>query len=317
MKQTTRRTQSPWQLLAALAPLALAPLAHASSTNDEPPAPPSPAQPVPILKATTAAIPADSARAPIASADDLLLALEKADASLRTLQSDLRFIKQFNELEGGDKQTREGRLLFLNEPGASGTATTTSASASKARRVFQIDFTSTTVDNVRHAESQSFIFDGSALTEKNATDKQIIKRRVVAEGQSIDPLAIGEGPFPVPIGQKRERILERFDATLLAPGDSFENNTPPEALAQTYQLRLVPKRGSDEARQYREVRIWYRSSDLLPRMARTNEKDDSSTEVFLTSLRVNEPLPTDAFDTVPPKGWTFEETEFRRTVPGE
>jgi len=40
------------------------------------------------------------------------------------------------------------------------------------------------------------------------------KRQVVAPGESFDPLSI-DGPFPLPLGQKRETVLARFDVKLI------------------------------------------------------------------------------------------------------
>lgn len=297
-------------------PMIQVPLAILSAAfiGIEPPAaqPASPAAPeAGRLTASTVAVAPSvlGGGGPIANADDLLIALERTGADIRTLEGTLRYTRTFGELEGGDAQVREGRLLFVSDPPS---IPAPEAETAKARRRFEVDFTSTIIDNARHADEQTFIFDGEWFIEKSPEQKQIIKRQVVPKGQSIDPLAIGEGPFPIPIGQKRDRILERFEASLAPPGESFPAGTPPEALRETWQLRLVPRRGTDEARQYREVRIWYRKDDLLPRMARTTDKDDSSTEIFLTSMKLNAPLPKGAFDTTTPEGWDQEVREFRK-----
>src|ERR1041384_5549000 len=52
----------------------------------------------------------------ITTADDLLRALEKADANLRSLQADLRLTEQKGELQGFDKTISLRRLLFVSEP---------------------------------------------------------------------------------------------------------------------------------------------------------------------------------------------------------
>ena len=281
-----------------------------TSAQPSPATPPPPAATADGAKLTvaTTSLPPDPRG--INTADDLLSALEQAGKDLHTLQADMRDTKKEGEIGGGDEQVREGRLMFISEPGAPNPAK--GASAARGRRMFQVDFTSTTVDNVRHAEEQTFIFDGEWFVEKSPSQKQIIKRQVVPTGEAIDPLAIGEGPFPIPIGQKRSAILERFDAELVPPEQAFTAPKKPEWLKDTYQLKLTPKRGTDEARQFREVRIWYRKDDLLPRIARTSDKDDSTREVFLTSTKLNEPLPPGAFDTTTPAGWDQDIQPYRK-----
>lgn len=258
--------------------------------------------------------PARKAGAPVTTADDLLVDLETAGQSLRTFQADLRKTRQYSELEGGggeDKDINDGKLMFMSEP-AEKTAGAPGASPApaKMRRRFQVDFVSKIVDNVRQPDARTFIFDGTWFVERNPTSKQIFKRQIVPPGQTIDPLAIGEGPFPIPIGQRREQILQRFTAELL-PADQFPDAGPlPEALKDTYQLKLVPRTGSDEAKKFQEVRIWYRKGDLLPRVARTVDRDDSKTIVTLTNMTINQPLPTGAFDTATPQGWDEQVTAY-------
>lgn len=257
------------------------------------------------------------------NADELLAALETAGDSLQTLTADLKYFRRLNELEGGETQIRTGMLLFRSRPGRPAVPEGTSESESQPpsspapRREFQIDFTRLEIDGRARDDVQTFIFDGEWLIERYPEQKEIHRRQVVAAGQVVDPLSIGEGPFPIPIGQKRERILSRFDAYLVDPADGWASTEPgkpgakPNWLDQTYQLLLVPRRGTDEARQYRLVRLWYIKGDLLPRMVRAEEANDSITEVLLMNLKPNAPLPAGAFDTRLPPGWNERVDNFR------
>ncbi len=244
-----------------------------------------------------------------ADADQLLTALERSGDSLQTLSADLKYFRRMNELEGGETQIRTGTLLFRTRPSPDKPSTNPESSPSP-RREFQIDFTRLEIDNKARDESQTFIFDGEWLVERYPNQKEIHRRQVVAPGQFIDPLAIGEGPFPIPIGQKKQRILDRFEAFLADPADGWEA-TKPNWLDQTYQLILVPRRGTDEARQYRQIRLWYAKDTLLPRMVRAEEADESRTEVLLFNVVPNQPLPSGAFDTSLPEGWNERVDTFR------
>lgn len=264
----------------------------------------------PVFTTRTVAIPTD-----IKTTDELLTILESAGSALRTLQADVRWTKQFGEITGGDeKHLREGKLFFESLPLTVDEANPT---APKYLRKFQVDFQNETVDNVRHDKPVTYVFDGQMFVERQPKEKQVLRRQVVPTGQTIDPLAVGEGPFPLPIGQQKSKILERFDAQLLPAGDDFAGGKPPASLADTYQLKLTPKKGSDEAKQFQSVRIWYRKADLLPRLARTIDRDDSKTEVFLTDMTIDKPLPAGVFDTNRPAGWGGDDRDYRRTKADE
>lgn len=252
---------------------------------------------------TVSTVAVSAAAGKIITADDLLNALERAGSDLRTLQANVHWTKEFGAITGGDgKHVRIGRLMF-DSP-------THGDVGAKPRRRFQVEFTREIVDDRQDDKRTIYVFDGQWFVERLPDQKEVRRRQVVPPGETIDPLAIGEGPFPVPIGQQRAKILERFSAELLPPGDGFD--TPHESLSDTYQLRLTPRAGADEAKQLKSIRIWYRKQDLLPRLARTQDRDGSTTEVFLTAMELNKPLPEGAFDTSRPAGWKGDDQNYRR-----
>jgi hypothetical protein len=246
---------------------------------------------------------------PIKTSDDLLSALENADAGFRSLQATIRKTKIFDEIEGGGSTVYDGSVIFVSE------APDPAKPTVKPRRMFQVDFVSTTVDGVRKADQRTFIFDGQWFVERQPDVKQIHKRQIVPPGQTIDPLAIGEGPFPVPIGQKRERILQRFTADLLAETDFPDAKLAADAVKDTWQLKLVPRPGTDEAQKYREVRIFYRKSDLLPRFARTVDRDDAVNIIALMNIKLNAPVSAGSFDVTIPQGWDAQIDEYKAPAP--
>jgi hypothetical protein len=275
--------------------------------------------------APEAAKPAAPAAAPITTADELLTALENADKDLTTLQANLVYTKTPNELVGGSAEVRTGSLWFFSrptppEPGAPAPAE--GAPPAQNQRLFQVEFLELELDNARREDRQVWIFDGTSLVEKNFKTRLLHRRQVVKPGEKVDPLAIGEGPLPIPIGQKREKILERFDAVLTPAADGFPQPpkakpdapdvAPPSWIDTTYQLHLKPKRGTQEARDFQEVRIWYRKDDLLPRLASAVHKDGSRTQILLLNTQVNKDFADTVFDTKTPKGWDEQIDDFRQ-----
>lgn len=268
-----------------------------------------------------------------ADSDALLTALESAGDQIRTLKADLLHINRKSELEAGQIVLKRGSIMFQNEPSAPASATPLSADgkpappaprpprAPRTGKLFQIDFTEVEFNAQRHDESQSFVFDGEWLVEKQPANKQMFKYRVVPPGQKTDPLALGEGPFPMPIGQKKSKILDRFWATLMPPADGFpqlpdKDGNPfpvPDWVAKdTVQVRLIPRPESAESRDFREIRLWYTRDGLRPRVANTLKQDDSSDSILLTNTVVNQPLPAGAFDTSDLPGWDVQIEEFRQ-----
>ncbi|MEO1510509.1 MAG: hypothetical protein AAFU70_00395, partial [Planctomycetota bacterium] len=231
----------------------------------------------------------EDARAEFDDADGLLDALEEAGLELETFEAELTYVK-INAL-AGDRQTREGRLYLVNDE---------SVFADDAeldfQRGFSIVFTALDVGDRRDELNERYIFDGRWLIEINENAKQFNATEVMPEGERIDPLRIGEGPFPVPIGQKKADILERFEAELLETEDGLSAFGPgPRTLAERFgfaQLRLVPRPGAAEEADFEEIRIWYDTRPgkaLLPIMVRVVDPEFDESLIVLGRRKLNEP----------------------------
>ncbi len=227
------------------------------------------------------------------TADELLDRLEKSDEKLSTIQADVVYDKIM--VIAGDRQIRAGTLFFENKADA--------ATGEKHRR-FAINFDTLQLGDKVETKQQQYIFDGEWLIEKLVADKQIIKRQVVKPGEKFDPLKIGEGPMPIPIGQKKEDITARYDVTLVSATDGLEDELLKKFVEGAWQLKLIPKVGAD--RNFKEIRLWYREEakldgkPVLPRMARTVDSADDVSLVQLINLKINEKLDETQFDSTSP-----------------
>lgn len=240
--------------------------------------------------------------APIQTAHDLLVALERADDNISSLQADILYDRRF-ELQG-DRHVRQGRLLYRVFPAEPPGAT--------PRRVFEIRFDTLylPLQNRKEDDEQVWVFDGRWLIEKRPAEKRFHAREIAPANAKFDPLRIGEGPFPVPIGQRADDILARFDAKLLDADELFEESENwRRFVADTYRLRLTPKPGVDEREEFRDVQIWYSRQTLLPRLARTVNRQGDVSYVQMINVKTNEPMPADAFDVSAPdpsQGWEVQ-----------
>ncbi|MCC7388857.1 MAG: hypothetical protein IT431_08815 [Phycisphaerales bacterium] len=215
----------------------------------------------------------------ITDADTLLTALETAGQDIRRLSATVRYIKTF--AIQGDQQQRDGTLMFLSEPGAEGQAPT---------RRFAITFDRYEIGERLEDPSTGFleryIFDGEWLAEVRPLDKEFVRRQVVPPGQRWDPLALGEGPFPIPIQQKRAEILSRFDAALVDGLEGVDEPALRAIAAKCYQLVLTPRADAGE-QDLRSIRVWYQTDTLLPRLARTMSMADDESFVMLRDIKLN------------------------------
>lgn len=239
----------------------------------------------------------------IKTAEDLLDALDKADANLRDFSARILYSKEQGLL--GDIQTRTGNLYFLNES----TNITNNNTESKRIRKFRVEFEKLEMGDAVQTESKDYIFDGQWLVERINAEKQFIRREVVqSKDDNYDPLAV-DGPFPLPIGQSKAAVLKRFNATLLPP------ETEEGRLHNFYKLKLTPKektRIDDSTNELLDesienLTLWYDPQTLLPWKILVNEDNGDIKTVMLAKVKLNTNLNQNLFDTTPPDpletGW--------------
>lgn len=269
-------------------------------------------EPGPVAPGEDAPDPADLPRS-FDSADDLLTALEDADKGLATLRATLRYTRTF-ALQG-DTQTRTGRVYFDG-----GLEPLAGEESERLRRRVAIEFDDLIVGSRRTEQPKQYIFDGEWLVERMPDERRFVRQQVVPPGETFDPLRFGEGPFPVPIGQKREDILERFEAELREPTDGLEGSLAERFSEDRIQLRLVPRPEFAEDEDLVEIRVWYETETLLPRLARTTNAIGDESYVELFQVRANTAIDPGVFDTSRPpedEGWDVEIRPWRGRVSGE
>ena len=98
-------------------------------------------------------------------------------------------------------------------------------------------------------DGRRFLFANGWLAEYDLTRKQCIRRQLAKEGEAVDPLRVGDGPFPVPLGQPRAEVTKEFSVTMTTlPDDQFLKGLAPNA-DRLLSLRLVPRAGTPMARE--------------------------------------------------------------------
>jgi hypothetical protein len=240
------------------------------------------------------------------SAENFLGVLERADERISTIQGQLVWDKEF--AIAGDTQTRIGKLYFSSPRTESGPRT----------RKFGVEIDTLVLGGRMEKKPESYIFDGEWLIEKKPLEKQAIKRRIVPPGEKFDPLKIGEGPFPIPIGQKKADILARYDARLTEVSDGLDSDEHREFAQGCTQIVLTPKPGADD--KFDEIRLWYKPAEgvegnpYLPRMARTVSVAGDISLIRLINMQANAAIPDGVLSTdVSEKDWNVQVKEYRES----
>lgn len=184
--------------------------------------------------------------APLPGGTDALLdRLERSAESLRDFSA--RIVYRKWDALTMRWEIRSGEVLYQVDP----------VSGSKR---FAVLFDTLIVGNRKEDRLKHYVFDGRWLVEIDHAHKQFIKRQIVAPGRMFDPLKLGQGPFPLPVGQPKQEVLARFEvepAEVPAEG-------PLSRLTNVDGLRLVPKPGTREAEDFLSVLLFYDRTTLLP-----------------------------------------------------
>src|SRR5262249_10946481 len=143
------------------------------------------------------------------TADELLTALETADKAIKTMSAQLHFVTVASEAESNDKQFRSGTLYFRNRSDAK---TADGQPAPDAHVAAAVRFDTLTLPSKRQQpEHKTYILNGRERVERLEDEKQINVIKQAPGQPEIDPLKLGEGPFPLPIGQQKNDVLKRFE----------------------------------------------------------------------------------------------------------
>lgn len=257
-------------------------------------------------------------------AERILDELERDGAELRRLSADVSYSRTM--AASADEQVRLGHLYYVNE----------GAGDQRVRR-FGVVFDTLILDPAtkprRETYHKSYVFDGEWLVERDHRTRTAWKRQVVAPGEQFDPLRVGEGPFPIPLGQKKADILARYavealpttDGLLPREGEAWPERRVEEGknlatfVGDSVQLRLAPLPEFATDDEFVEIRLWYardESGVLLPRMARTEDVGGDVSLVYLKDVAINEraSIPSDAMSIEIPPGWDKRVEEWRGRV---
>ena len=192
------------------------------------------------------------------------------DVTLNVLHDDGVGLKDFTakvklteeDAAAGDATSRAGMVYYQKQ-------------SDGAARIHVIFDTQTSGGATSQQKIEYLLADGW-LTDRDYSRKTEIIRQVLKPGEKVDLLKLGEGPFPLPIGQSKEDVYKQFDVT-----------QPPAAkddLANSLHLQLTPKAGTQFADKFASIDVYVDLKTGFP--ARIITIDNNQTIIRTTDLDV-------------------------------
>jgi outer membrane lipoprotein-sorting protein len=147
-------------------------------------------------------------------------------------------------------------------------------------------------------EKIEYVLKDGWLIERDYRLKKQISRQVVRPGEKINLLKLGEGPFPLPIGQDKKEVHQQFDVKIIAPDKD-------DPAASAVHLQLTPKRGSQFERKFSSIDVWVDGKTDMPLRIEAVDRNGTTTRTTdLEHMKVNATLAATAFDLPSlPSGW--------------
>ncbi|MDH3582846.1 MAG: outer membrane lipoprotein carrier protein LolA [Phycisphaerae bacterium] len=252
----------------------------------------------------------------------LQIVLTSAIAAEREAQADPQVIDWLDRLEARGKHIRsfeanitykkENTLLASREIRMGDVAYLAAGPEAQPPARFAIRFRQLVVDDALRQDVRDFIFDGRWLVEKDHAKRLFLKREVVGPGQKFNPLQV-DGPFPLPLGQKRRDVLARFQVKLVE-GETDQDPPP-------LHLRLTPRPNVPRVeghKRFKQIDLWFDRETLLPVRVVAQESANVQTTVKLAGARTNHLSKTetaDRFTTRAPaegQNWRVEVTPWKK-----
>ena len=208
----------------------------------------------------------------------ILKALQQRGKTLRNFQAHL--VVQVHHLRTDEKDMNIGHIWYQQK---------------NSTTRFDIRFDMLVVDGAiakRHAD-HDIVFDGHWLIDRNGSARIFRKIEIAPPGRKFNPLRLGQGPIPIPIGQKPADVEKEFHIQLLK-----NKNMPPH----TVGLKLVPRDKS--AFTFVEVDFWINTHDWLPVKIIRTDPDGTPTTAILSKIVLNKSMRHDFHLSPPGQGWT-------------
>ena len=170
----------------------------------------------------------------------------------------------------------------------------------------RVVFDKKVVNDVARPDKSEYMLSRGWLIDRNYPDKREVRRQVLKPGQKMNLLKLGEGPFPLPLGQDKADVHKLFEVSKLPPA---AKDDPPG----TIHARLIPKPGTQFEPKFKKIDFWVDPHSRMPVKIETIDPNEVTTRTTeLKEIRVNAGLSGPDFELPPidPKQWDIHEQPF-------
>lgn len=204
-----------------------------------------------------------------ASIDTVLDALDQRGKSMKEFTADVQLTTEDTAI--GDPNTRTGKVLFQKR-GDQGDA--------RLNVLLDFQIKKSGGQFIKVSSKQQYLLEKGWLYDLDFAKKIRNERQVSKPGDKINLLKLGEGPFPLPIGQSKEDVHKNFDVTMtpLAKGDPDN----------TIHLQLKPREDTPLAKRFSKIDTWVdRAGNMPTRIDTLDAAGSEQRSTQLTNIVVN------------------------------
>ncbi len=214
----------------------------------------------------------------------ILKDLEMAGDKYRSIKADLTYI--VNNKLTGDVETRTGWVAY-QQPGKDEPAR------------FRVSFDTLAMGEGRPTKQKvDYIFDGRWLKVAKHNIKSLTHYQVAAEGETVEPLRIGKGPFPVPFGQKAEEVTQYLDVEVKEPDKDAPKGSD--------YLLLTPHEEDRSLVSFKQLELWIDRESHLPVKVRTVDESHNVVTVSFSDSQTQAEMKPEWFDFEKPADWSLQ-----------
>jgi outer membrane lipoprotein-sorting protein len=198
------------------------------------------------------------------SINEILDALDARGENLKNFSA--KAVLTDTDVSTGDATINTGNALFQRKGNNDARIRIAFTQQQLGDKIFKVD--------------HQYTLDNGILDDRDYKKKHETLNQVLKPGQKLDLFKLGEGPFPLPLGQKRQDVLKIFQVIKINPDPS----DPP----QTVHLQLTPKDGTQFANKFKTIDIWIDTATAMPRRIQTIDINQTTTRTTdLTDVKIN------------------------------
>lgn len=197
---------------------------------------------------------------PDSTVDQILDALDARGRDLKAFTADVSLTE--GDITLANEVTRRGKVLYQDR-------------AEPAGPRLRVTFTTRETGKKKFDEKVEYLLQDGWLTDRTYAKSIEVKRQVLRPGEKIDLLKLGQGPFPLPIGQKKEAVHEQFEVKKLPPDPRLKDEPK-----DTIHLQLTPRPGTQFEKKFDTIDVWVDTRTNMPARIDTAQGDVARTTVL-------------------------------------